>query len=479
MFVCLITLDLEGCRAMVDNLLNMGKVFPNTTRPFPDDFSKYFASLYLNYAECFEGNWEKAMKMCKVQYGTSSRGINGTLLPVNPHLECSQAFLILPTLMIFERIKGEPDADPIFGKALFAFRQQIEMFARVNPGTFRCGLQVYAAQITLALKDRPFEKTFTKLISTLEYAIEIDCLPLDVLLLKAEVARWKGDVANLSNVVTELETIGYNYQFEIQKLFLTKLKSGKLKAVDLSFVPEKPKEEELSDQEKLLELEEAIKNAKIAMNDAYAADDEEAANMARTTAKELKKEMKALKKKMESEAEAQVDQAKIDELKFKIAEARKRVNQAFDDDDDEAEEAAAAEVRALGKELAALTGGASIPRKKLQDAKKNDAFHQFVERAKKNLQGEDVGFKNSVKWNFEGAGIVVFDGSGGTIDVISEDRDADATLSMTMDTFSKLATKELDFMAAMGQQLIKVDGNMAVLMGLKPLMVKLSGKKEE
>ena len=50
---------------------------------------------------------------------------------------------------------------------------------------------------------------------------------------------------------------------------------------------------------------------------------------------------------------------------------------------------------------------------------------------------------------------------------------------MTMDTFSKLATKELDFMAAMGQQLIKVDGNMAVLMGLKPLMVKLSGKKEE
>ena len=98
----------------------------------------------------------------------------------------------------------------------------------------------------------------------------------------------------------------------------------------------------------------------------------------------------------------------------------------------------------------------------------------FVQRSKEKLQGETIeGFKNSVKWNFEGAGQVVFDGSSGTMNIIAEDRDADATLSMTMDTFGKLSSKELDFMTAMGQQLIQVDGNMAVLMGMKPLMAKL------
>ena len=183
--------------------------------------------------------------------------------------------------------------------------------------------------------------------------------------------------------------------------------------------------------------------------------------------------MKELKKKMENGGETKVDQEKIEELKAKIADAQERVNQAFDDDDDEAEEAATIELRALGKELTALTGGASILKKKLQDAKRKDGFHMFVETAKKKLQGEDVGFNGSVKWNFEGVGQVVFDGKGGTMDIIAEDREADVTLSMTMQTFGKISKKELDFMAAMGQQLIKVEGNMGVLMGLKPVMEKM------
>ena len=96
----------------------------------------------------------------------------------------------------------------------------------------------------------------------------------------------------------------------------------------------------------------------------------------------------------------------------------------------------------------------------------------FVETAKKKLQGEDVGFNGSVKWDFEGVGQVIFDGKGGAMDIIAEDREADVTLSMTMETFGKISSKELDFMAAMGQQLIKVEGNMGVLMGLKPVMEK-------
>ena len=44
----------------------------------------------------------------------------------------------------------------------------------------------------------------------------------------------------------------------------------------------------------------------------------------------------------------------IEEIKSKIADAKERRNQAFDEDDDDAEEAAATEVRLLGKELAKL-----------------------------------------------------------------------------------------------------------------------------
>ena len=40
---------------------------------------------------------------------------------------------------------------------------------------------------------------------------------------------------------------------------------------------------------------------------------------------------------------------------------------------------------------------------------------KIMEMAKKKLQGEDVGFNNSVKWNFEGVGQVVFDGSSGSM----------------------------------------------------------------
>ena len=76
---------------------------------------------------------------------------------------------------------------------------------------------------------------------------------------------------------------------------------------------------------------------------------------------------------MESEAEAQVDQAKIDELNGQIVEAQARQEQAFDDDDEEAEEAATAEIFALRAKLKELEGGASIPKKKLEDAKTKDA----------------------------------------------------------------------------------------------------------
>ena len=139
------------------------------------------------------------------------------------------------------------------------------------------------------------------------------------------------------------------------------------------FVPENldPSTKVLTDQEQLAQIEQAILDAKAEMATASNA---EANNAARAKAKALKKEKKALQKKINEAGNAKVvDQAKIDEIKSKIADARARQNQAFDDDDDDAEETAAAEVNALLAQLEALNTGKSIPQQKLEDAKKIDA----------------------------------------------------------------------------------------------------------
>ena len=93
---------------------------------------------------------------------------------------------------------------------------------------------------------------------------------------------------------------------------------------------------------------------------------------ARARAKAIKVELKEFEKEIAERSKPMVDQAKIDELTAKIAEAEARQEQAFDDDDDEAEEAAAADVIKYSKQLEELTAGVSIPKQKLEDAKKKD-----------------------------------------------------------------------------------------------------------
>ena len=96
----------------------------------------------------------------------------------------------------------------------------------------------------------------------------------------------------------------------------------------------------------------------------------------------------------------------------------------------------------------------------------------FVNIAKKKLQGQDVGFASKLKLKFENVGCVLFDGTSGVIDISTEDSEANATISMSLDTFGKIQSKELDFMSAMGEQLITIDGDMAVLMGGMPKIMK-------
>ena len=100
----------------------------------------------------------------------------------------------------------------------------------------------------------------------------------------------------------------------------------------------------------------------------------------------------------------------------------------------------------------------------------NQGYTKFVAKAKEKLQGKDLGFPKKLKMEFEGVGVVIFDGTAGAMNVTTDDAAVDATVTMTMETFGKLVTKELDFMAGMGQGLIKVDGDMSVLMGMGAIM---------
>ena len=153
----------------------------------------------------------------------------------------------------------------------------------------------------------------------------------------------------------------------MNKSTLELLESGKLKPVDLAFVPNII-EPILTDEEKLQKLAEELK---IAKHDMRNADDEEIMKAARVTMKSIKNQIKILKAEIAEKAKPTVDQAKIDELKAKLAEAQVKQDQAIDDDDDDAEEAASAEIIRIKKELKAMT--ASIPKQKLEDAKKKDA----------------------------------------------------------------------------------------------------------
>ena len=67
----------------------------------------------------------------------------------------------------------------------------------------------------------------------------------------------------------------------------------------------------------------------------------------------------------------------------------------------------------------------------------------------------------------------MFNGTGGSMNISTENGDASATLAMSLETFQKLRSKEINFMEAMGQQLVKIEGDMSVLMGFQAIMQKM------
>ncbi len=291
------------------------------------------------------------------------------ILPFNTHMNMFIAMSVHPLVSLYDhKVKQGVDATKYIN-ALKEMRESIETFAKGIPGNMRCSGTYYIAQITLALRDRPFGEMFKKMEKALEYAIELECLPVEIVVLEAGVARWKGDKGKLQEIYDKCESKNFKYISVIVKQMIDGLDSGDLNHVDLEFAPEVI-EIVLSDEEKLEKLQKDLKIAKQDMKDAEI---QEVMQAARARAKVIKTEIKNLKKMIADKSKPTVDQAMIDDLNAKILNAQTRQEEAFDNDDDDAEEAASAEIIELKKQLEELMTSASIPKQKLEDAKKIDA----------------------------------------------------------------------------------------------------------
>ena len=88
----------------------------------------------------------------------------------------------------------------------------------------------------------------------------------------------------------------------------------------------------------------------------------------------------------------------------------------------------------------------------------------------KGIAGKDTGLGATVKFDFEGAGCVFLDGKASPNTVSGEDQDADCTLTMSVETFEKMSSGELDGTSAFMQGQLKVDGDMSIAMKLSSVM---------
>ena len=82
------------------------------------------------------------------------------------------------------------------------------------------------------------------------------------------------------------------------------------------------------------------------------------------------------------------------------------------------------------------------------------------------INGKDIQLGKTVKFDFEGEGVVFIDGSTEVGAVTDEDKDADCTLTMSVDTWEEMKAGSLDGTSAFMQGKLKVSGDMSVAMKL-------------
>ena len=84
--------------------------------------------------------------------------------------------------------------------------------------------------------------------------------------------------------------------------------------------------------------------------------------------------------------------------------------------------------------------------------------------------GSDSGLGTTLKFDCGSEGVVLIDGAAKPNTVSNDDRDANCTVSLSLDTLKRLLLRELDPTTAFMMGKIKVDGDVDVAMKLRHLI---------
>ena len=98
-----------------------------------------------------------------------------------------------------------------------------------------------------------------------------------------------------------------------------------------------------------------------------------------------------------------------------------------------------------------------------------DAVTQITQEMKARV-GDNSGLGATLKFNFNGDGIVYVDGKSTPNTVSNEDKPADCTIKVGLADFMAMVDGKLDGTTAFVMGKLKVEGNMAVAMKLGPIL---------
>lgn len=102
-------------------------------------------------------------------------------------------------------------------------------------------------------------------------------------------------------------------------------------------------------------------------------------------------------------------------------------------------------------------------------------IEQIADGMRKAIGGGNSGLNATLKFDFEGNGNIYIDGKSTPNTVSTENKPADCTITVSLDTFKKMVSRELDGTTAFMQGKLKVAGDMGVAMKLGPILAKAAG----